>query len=84
MPDADIGYRKVGNHVLLKGRAPAGSTSLIYTLPQGSRPKYVERFTVRRESGIGYVTVHPNGEVTVDLDAGTGWVSLDDVHFMSD
>ena len=76
-----VGYRAVGNQVLLRGSIKTGTLNLAaFTLPSGFRPAATVTFIVLSNGAAGYLTVTAAGVVTPVSGSNTAF-SLDGVTF---
>jgi hypothetical protein len=86
-PWAPVGYRKIGNIVILRGLIAAGSSisAVMFNLPAGYRPTagFSHIFAVQSADALARLEVHASGNVNAS-NGSTSWVSLSGVSFVAD
>ena len=76
-PYVNVGYRKIGDRVFLRGMAKTGSGAM-FTLPAGFRPPGTILIVAVSNGAYGYVSVDAAGVVTA---AGAAPVDLGGIQF---
>lgn len=84
-----VGYRKIGNKVILRGLAAngtvdgGGTNGVIFTLPSGYRPAFQIHRAVASANAYGTCRVSNDGKVEATTGSNS-WFSLDGIEFTID